>query len=96
MRVSFFEGQHSDGSKIPKKFDVPRSMIIKVQTPIASTEMDPMAMAYNKDRTFSVFMPITPELRKEMHGTPKQYFYAHYDRKNNKTMLDGKAEWQDW
>lgn len=71
-------------------------MIVKVQIPVVTNDPNAMALVYNEDRSFDVFMPITKDLKKAMGDNKKQYFHAEYDKKNNNTILKGKAPWQSW
>lgn len=82
--------------KIPKRFEKPGSLLLKVQLPLLANHDDNLALAYNEDGSYDVFMRITPELVKHMRGELKRFFYAHYDRKNNNTVLEDDAEWQHW
>lgn len=82
--------------QIPKRFEKFEAMIVKVQIPLATNSKEALALVYNKDRSYEVFMEITDELLKSMGREYKKFFYAHYDRKNNLTVLDREALWQEW
>jgi len=71
-------------------------MIVKVQLPIISTVKKPLAIVYNKDRSYNVLMEITEDLLLSMNGKLKEFFFAEYDKENNNTVLDRVAPWQDW
>jgi hypothetical protein len=58
-------------------------MIVKVQIPLSSNEPEPTALVYDQSRKYEVFMPVTDELKKQMSGLPKKYFYAYYDKDRN-------------
>jgi hypothetical protein len=52
------------------------AMIVKVQLPLASSEVHPKALVYDETRTIEVQVPITDALRKRMDGSPKRFFEA--------------------
>lgn len=83
-------------SSIEPRFEKPYGMIVKVQMPLATNEEEPLALVYNKDRSYRVFMRITPELEKAMGDRAKVYFKAHYDRENHNTVLGEEMELQRW
>ena len=73
--------------------------IVKVQVPLFSSVEDEGILVYNEDRSIEAILPIRSErelkqLRKEMKGEPKAYFYA--DTRNKMLILTGKAPWQEW
>ncbi len=37
-------------------------MIVKIQRPLVSSEPDPMALVYNRDRSLEAHMPMTPDI----------------------------------
>lgn len=51
-----------------------KEVIVKVQVPLASDEVDAPAMIYAKGRKNQRFVPITPELEKAMGGQFKRFF----------------------
>ena len=67
--------------------------IVKVQVPM-DTNMEPLALVYNKDRSLEWMLPIEDDLRKAMDGGYKQYWFAHLEDKV--IILDRVAPWQDW
>jgi hypothetical protein len=69
-------------------------MIVKVQTPLASNEREPLAMIYNKDRSVEAFVPITADIKKLMKDTPKAFFHAKMN--GDKIELLKEAVWQNW
>lgn len=71
-------------------------MIVKVQIPLSSSESEPMALVYDQSRKYEIFMPVTEELKKEMSGSPKRYFYAYYDKNEKNTVLVRPAPSQSW
>ena len=78
-----------------------KGSIVKVQIPIMTNDVrfgtfHLEALVYNKSREYEVYMDVTKELHKEMNGSPKKFFYAHYDEENNNTVLEGEAPWQEW
>ncbi len=73
-----------------------KAMIVKVQVPLRTNYEEPLALVYNRDRSYQVFMQITEDLKIAMDGHYKKFFYAHYDKENNHTVLDKAAPWQQW
>ncbi len=70
--------------------------IVKVQVPLATNADEPLALVYDENRTFDVYMRITDGLLEVMKGRPKAFFYATYDKKNNNTIIGKEAKWQNW
>lgn len=48
-------------------------MVVKIQIPLA-TNTEPLALIYNKDRTFETYSGISTEIKKVMKGRPKAFF----------------------
>ena len=71
-------------------------MIVKVQLPLSSNEVEPMALVYDENRQFEVFLPVTDGLKQEMSGLPKKYFYAYFDDESKNTVLVKPALSQSW
>lgn len=73
-----------------------KPMIVKVQLPLSTNEPEPLALVYNENRKYDVFMRITPDLIKVMEGRPKAFFHATYDKVANNTILGKEAPHQPW
>lgn len=53
-------------------------MIVKIQRPIMSSEPEPMALVYNRDRSLYANMPMTPVIEALFaDGSLKVYHRAH-------------------
>lgn len=77
-------------------------MIVKVQVPLA-TNTEPVAMIYDKRRSFVTTVPVTKDIKKIMRGQFKLFFHAKLvkdkdDPRPNavKVELGKEANWQDW
>lgn len=54
--------------------------IVKVQIPMSqSPNIAPMALVYNKDRTFETYLDVDDELLAQMGNEPKIFFEAEID-----------------
>lgn len=69
-----------------------KKQIFKIQTPLAGP---PTALIYNKDRSASGMIPITPEIEKLMKGEPKKFVYAIH-REDGQIEILEEAKWQTW
>lgn len=74
----------SDGERI----------IVKVQVPMATNET-PMALIYNKDRSFQATAPINADIKRQMRGRFKAFFYAMVKGKDF-YLGENEAPWQEW
>lgn len=70
-------------------------MIVKIQRPLASTEPNPPALVYNEDRSVTLHMPITPELKHLFQGGElKVYHKATIE--GDKLMIGRRVQNPDW
>lgn len=68
--------------------------ILKIQLPISSNEPEPMALVYNKDRSFETFLRVTPALETLMDGQLKAYFRCEYDDTDITVLREvGPRDW---
>lgn len=51
-------------------------MIVKVQRPLGSSEGDPPALVYDRDRTLHRLMPMSPEVETALAGANKVFCEA--------------------
>lgn len=84
------------------------TQIFKIQIPINNHQgvLSPMfgvpAMAYNKDKSIRVLLPITDELQKIMGGKLKKFVRAEYIENGAKTdeqefkIVEREIEDRDW
>ena len=73
-------------------------MIIKVQIPIMTNEPEPLALAYNQDRSVFVMIPqedLPPAVLQIAGRTGKGYFHAEISD-DHKLMIGKEAPWQEW
>lgn len=70
-------------------------MIVKVQTPLVTTEPEPRALVYNEDRSYEGWIQLTVDLLELMGPEPKKFFYASVDEDGILTIA-GNAPWQTW
>jgi hypothetical protein len=49
-------------------------MIVKIQRPLATNEDEPMALVYNEDRSFEVFIPYDDAIATMIGSDLKQYW----------------------
>lgn len=70
-------------------------MLCKVQIPIASNDPTPLALIYNRDRSFMTHVPICDELKKRMRGSLKEFFHAKKKPDGSVELLE-RATWQNW
>lgn len=68
-------------------------MILKVQLPLASTEINPPALVYNEDQSIYLHLPVE-NVSARMRGRPKVYFYA--TERDGDLYLDDEAPEQLW
>ena len=79
-------------------------LIVKVQMPLMTNGVKPMAFIYNEDKSFKVMIPVNYNLRAKMGGKTKKYFYAEiqnpigqsFFNKNSNINLLEEAEDQSW
>ena len=69
-------------------------MIVKVQLPLFSSEKNPPALIYNKDRKIYATVPVTEEVVELMGDSAKEFFHAEIEDGN--IVLGDKAPWQKW
>ena len=69
-------------------------MIVKVQLPLNTNEVEPLALIYTKTRSFQAMVPVTKDIVDAMKGQPKAFFHAHTNGKN--VILDKPAPWENW
>lgn len=72
-----------------------KTEIYKVQLPLASNEVPPLALVYNERRNHEGLFPITDDLRNIMKGRPKAFFYGQM-QPDGKILFGKEAEWQYW
>lgn len=65
--------------------------IVKVQLPLYTNGLAPLALVYNQSRSIAFQLPVTKELKKKMAGEVKSFFYVDTENK-----LTEKAPWQSW
>lgn len=70
-------------------------MIVKIQLPMSSTEYEPQALVYDKDKKM-IFctLPISKDLVNRMDGRLKGYFHAIL--KNGELTIGDGAPEQEW
>jgi len=78
-----------------------KRIIVKVQTPVVTSEPHPMALVYNEDRSIFDQFPITAQLLKILKGELKSYWFADLvpDPQKPKAFqvsIVKKAPWQEW
>lgn len=71
-----------------------KTFILKVQRPIAGSPEAP-ALAYNKDRSIMLTLPMTGELWNLMAGSPKIYMLAK-QQANGAVRLLCRVKDQNW
>lgn len=59
-----------------------RSDVVKIQVPLASNEVTPMALVYNQKRDFETFLGLSDDLLEVIGDRPKAYFKARFDDNN--------------
>lgn len=69
-------------------------MIVKVQTPLASTSKEPKALVYNEDRSLIMELDITKRLTTQMEGTAKKFFHAEVT--DDAIVIGLPAPYQEW
>lgn len=71
-------------------------MIVKVQLPLISSEKDPEAMIYDRNRAHVGQIPITAELTKAMGKDVKAFFRATYNNKTGIINLYERVPDKNW
>lgn len=71
-----------------------KRQIFKVQLPLVTNEPEPMALVYNRNKSFYTNVPITDDLLLQMQGQFKLFFYGTHD--DTDVNLDAIAPWQEW
>jgi hypothetical protein len=71
-----------------------KRVIVKVQTPLAQSSGEPLALIYDQSRKVQTQIPVTPELLAQMGGEPKRFFYAVVSGEG--ITLGRPAPFQDW
>lgn len=70
-------------------------MIVKIQRPLASSAPNPPALVYNKDRSMTAHMPITPDLAHLFKGGElKVYHEAKIE--GDKLMIGRRVQNPGW
>ena len=87
-------GQQKTSRMKPPKLK--KGSIVKVQLPLMSNDPQPLALVYNRSRSYDVDMIVSKALIKAMKGQPKKFWYAHYDPETNNTVLEREAPVQNW
>jgi len=73
-----------------------KSLIVKVQVSLYSSDCESMALIYNEDKSMLLEIPVDDDLVKLMDGEMKAFFYGKLDNNNGFTLTDKSAPWQDW
>lgn len=71
-----------------------RRFIVKVQRPLSSTEADPGALVYDREREVLGFAPMNRAVRALLGDELKVYAWARFE--GEKLRISGRAPWQDW
>ena len=69
--------------------------IYKVQVPLASNEVPPLALVYNEKRNHEGLFPVTDDLLKIMKGRHKAFFHGQM-QPDGKILFGQEAKWQHW
>lgn len=67
--------------------------IFKIQIPLA-TNVEPLAMIYNQDKSNMRLVHIGPEITKFMGDSPKKFAVGFFTEEN--FWIKEEAPWQDW
>lgn len=71
-------------------------MIVKVQLPLMSTEDNPTALIYDRNRVHAGSIPITDELTEAMGKDVKAYFRATYNSSTGLITLYERVSNKNW
>lgn len=69
-----------------------KTQIVKLQVPLMG---EPLALVYNKNRSYIGHVPINDDIKEAMGESFKKYFIAHIDKKGL-VHLHKEVEEQDW
>jgi len=78
-----------------------KRIIVKVQTPIVTSEPHPMVLVYDQGKSVFDQFPLTAQLLKILKGEPKTFWYADLipdPQKDGafKVSIVKRAPWQEW
>jgi phage-related protein len=72
-------------------------MIVKLQTPIVTSETKPLALMYNEDRSYEVFLPMDfEEIKTWMNGRFKAFFEIELGFEEYGFTITREVEDQGW
>lgn len=71
-------------------------MIVKIQLPLVTNEPEPVALVYNKDRSFTTQIPIGEEAKKVFGDDPKQFWKVNLDHETKEVDLIKRVRDRKW
>lgn len=82
-----------DSKHMAKEINKSEHQIFKVQVALNSNN----CLVYNKDRSLQVEFPLDKNIKKQMQGKPKDFFYGVVDKETKTVHITAtKAPWQEW
>jgi hypothetical protein len=79
----------------PKQKRRARSLIVKVQISLFTTETTRQMLVYDRRKSVVFQGDVTQEVLDEMEGDPKAFFHATH-RRDGAIELHRRAPWQEW
>lgn len=70
-------------------------VIFKIQLPIETSLLEPIALIHNEDNSCKGMIPVTQDIKDVMEDSKKKFFYAHI-LPDGMVELLGPAPDQEW